>query len=61
MAVLLVTVGALPAHALDPNALPTGGQLTAGTATISQSGSRMNVNQASDRAILNWSTFNIGA
>jgi fibronectin-binding autotransporter adhesin len=61
MAVLLVTVGALPVHALDPNALPTGGRIAAGTATISQSGNRLNVNQASDRAILNWSTFNIGA
>ena len=30
-------------------------------ATITQSGNRLNVNQASDRAILNWSTFNIGA
>ena len=61
MAVLLVTVGALPVHALDPNALPTGGRIAAGAATITQSGNRLNVNQASDRAILNWSTFNIGA
>jgi filamentous hemagglutinin family protein len=61
MAVLLVTVGALPVHALDPNALPTGGRIAAGAATITQSGNRLNVNQSSDRAILNWSTFNIGA
>ncbi len=61
LAMLLVTAGAMPAYALDPNALPSGAQLSAGAATVSQSGNRLNVNQASDRAILNWSSFNIGS
>src|SRR3954462_11988588 len=42
-------------------ALPTGGQVTSGSATISQSGSRMDVMQDSQQAIINWQTFNIGA
>src|SRR5450830_297597 len=40
--------------------LPTGGQVAAGTASISQSGAVMNVNQATQRAIVNWQTFNVG-
>ncbi|MEI6306229.1 MAG: hypothetical protein WCP33_05355, partial [Deltaproteobacteria bacterium] len=37
----------------SPNALPTGGQVTAGQATIGQSGQKMNINQTSQSAILN--------
>jgi filamentous hemagglutinin family protein len=44
-----------------PNALPTGGQVVSGQATISQSSNAMTVNQGSNQAILNWNTFNIGA
>jgi filamentous hemagglutinin family protein len=58
---VLVAFGVLPAYALDPTALPTGGQVAAGSAAISQSGAHMDVNQATQRAIINWSTFNIGS
>ena len=58
--ILMVTFP-VPAHALDPKALPTGGAVTSGSASISQTGSRMDVNQATQSAIINWSTFNIGA
>ncbi|HZO01900.1 MAG TPA: filamentous hemagglutinin N-terminal domain-containing protein, partial [Burkholderiales bacterium] len=58
---VLVAFGALPAYALDPAALPTGGQVAAGSATIGQSGTRMDVNQATQKAIINWSSFNIGS
>ena len=58
---VLVAFGSLPAYALDPTALPTGGQVAAGSATISQSGAQMDVNQATQRAIINWQSFNIGA
>jgi filamentous hemagglutinin family protein len=51
----------MPAYALDPAALPTGGQVAAGSATINQSAARMDVNQATQKAIINWSTFNIGS
>lgn len=44
-----------------PNTLPTGGQVVAGQAAITQSGSVMNIQQATNKAIVNWNTFNIGA
>ena len=43
------------------NALPTGGQVAAGKATIQQSGSKMTVNQTTATGILNWKTFTIGS
>ena len=49
------------AFALDPNALPTGGIVAAGSGSISQSGATMNVNQASQNLVVNWNSFNIGA
>ena len=39
--------------------LPTGGVVAAGAATISQSANTMNVNQSSQRAVVNWSTFDV--
>ena len=44
-----------------PNALPTNGQVVSGQAVIAQAGSTMTIQQASNQAILNWNTFNIGA
>ena len=44
-----------------PNALPTGGQVAAGSASIAQTANRMDVTQTSQKAVLNWQTFNIGA
>ena len=41
--------------------LPQGGQVVAGIATIGQSGRQMTVQQSSDKAIVNWQSFNIGA
>ena len=49
------------AYALDINALPTNGQVTAGSGSISQSGNVMNVVQGSDRMAATWNTFNIGS
>ena len=50
------------AHAAPlPNQLPTGGQVVAGQAAISQSGAAMTVNQGSNRAVINWNTFSIGS
>ncbi|MGI9151912.1 MAG: filamentous hemagglutinin N-terminal domain-containing protein, partial [Limnohabitans sp.] len=40
--------------------LPTGGQVNAGQASISQSGNTLNVNQTSQRAVVDWNTFNVG-
>jgi len=44
-----------------PNALPTGGKVLAGTAAISQAGSTMNINQSSQRAVINWNSFDVGS
>ena len=59
---VLSALSAVPrsALALDANALPKGAQVSVGAATVSQSGNRMDVNQASERASLNWASFNIG-
>jgi filamentous hemagglutinin family protein len=43
------------------NALPTGGQVAAGSASIAQTTNRMDVTQSSQKAILNWQSFNIGS
>jgi len=42
-------------------ALPSGVQVAAGQASVTASGSQMTVNQGSDKAILNWQSFDIGA
>ncbi|MBB4838580.1 filamentous hemagglutinin family protein [Sphingomonas kyeonggiensis] len=52
-----------PAHAqLASNALPTGGDVVAGSATIgTPTPSSMTINQNTDRAVINWNTFDIGS
>lgn len=48
---------------LSPFALanPTGGTVTAGAATITSTGSEVDINQTTDRAVINWGSFNIGS
>lgn len=60
-AALIAAAFALPAHALAPDALPTGGQVAAGQAGIHQNGAQMTVAQGSDKAILHWQGFDIGS
>ena len=43
------------------NALPSGGVVSAGQASIGQNGSRMDVQQSSSRVAINWLNFDIGA
>ena len=65
-AVILSTVLALPAWAQTSapapaaNQLPTGGQVVSGSAHIHQSGSQMQIQQGSQKAIIDWTSFNIG-
>ena len=40
-------------------AAPQGGTVAAGSATISQNGTLTTINQASQKAIINWNSFNI--
>ncbi|RZO02764.1 filamentous hemagglutinin N-terminal domain-containing protein [Pseudomonas moorei] len=58
---VIYSLAPLPALALDSNALPTNGQVIAGSATVNSNGNVMNVNQGSDRAIITWNTFSIGS
>ncbi len=50
----------VPLYALDPGALPVGGEVTAGSATIATSGNQMTINQSTQSMIANWQSFNIG-
>ena len=59
LASLISSVGA--AYAAGP-ALPTGGVVTAGAASIGDpSAGALTINQTSSRAIVDWSSFSIGA
>ena len=47
---------------LAADALPTGGSVASGSATIATTvAGQMQINQASDKAILNWQSFSIGS
>ncbi|MDT4332468.1 YDG domain-containing protein [Methylomonas sp. MS20] len=46
---------------LAGNALPSGGQVASGQVKIQQNGARMDVVQGSQKAIINWQSYNIGA
>ncbi|QPF71480.1 filamentous hemagglutinin N-terminal domain-containing protein [Roseateles sp. DAIF2] len=61
LAGLAATGGALAAGPVAPNALPSGGTVSFGQAGIVQNGSQLTIRQGSDKAILNWNSFNIGA
>ena len=52
---------AAPPNPPAPTQLPTGGQVVAGQAAISQSATVLNINQTSQRAALDWQSFNIGS
>ncbi len=53
-------LASVPAFALDPNALPTGGNIVAGSGGINSAGNQMTVTQSSQNMVVNWGTFNIG-
>ena len=61
LSLALACLLALPAHALDAAALPKGGQVTAGSASISSGGNTLQVLQNSQRAALDWQSFQIGS
>ena len=58
-AITALAIAALPFGAALAD--PTGGQVTAGSATISQSTNLTTINQATQNASLSWQTFNVGA
>ncbi|HEX5307229.1 MAG TPA: filamentous hemagglutinin N-terminal domain-containing protein, partial [Dyella sp.] len=59
---VLASPGGMSARAQPaPNAHPTGGQVVAGSAAISQSPSTTTITQSSQRAAVNWQSFDVGA
>jgi filamentous hemagglutinin family protein len=59
---LAALVGTMPkAFALDASALPTGGDVRHGAATVGSEGATMTINQTSSRATINWQSFNVGS
>ena len=63
LAVALLVSAAGPAAAADlaSAALPSGGNVVAGQAEITTNGTRMDITQDSQRAIINWQGFDIGS
>lgn len=59
--ILALTTPGLPSYAvLANNALPSGGNISAGSGTINSQGNNMTINQGSDKLVINWSGYNIG-
>ena len=58
---LLSMAGLAQANTLDANALPTGAVVQAGTVSHSTTGSTMNIVQTTNRAVVNYNSFNIGS
>jgi filamentous hemagglutinin family protein len=56
----LMALPALARAQTAPGALPTNGTVASGSVTLHQDANTLRVNQASDKAIVNWQTFNIG-
>jgi filamentous hemagglutinin family protein len=48
------------AQVINVNMNPANGKVVAGTAVITQSGLQTQVNQSSQRAVVNWESFNVG-
>src|SRR3954468_61327 len=44
-----------------PGALPAGGQVASGSATLTYSPNKLQIDQSSNKAILNWDSFSIGS
>ena len=54
--------GATAAQAqLAEGALPTGGRIAAGQASLTTSGKQLTVNQGTQRLVINWNSFDIGS
>lgn len=60
-AIAAMASGAGAAAQPAPNQLPQGGQVAAGNITIQQSGAQMQVNQTTQKGIVNWQSFDVGS
>ncbi|MFC7288506.1 filamentous hemagglutinin N-terminal domain-containing protein [Herminiimonas glaciei] len=55
-----VTLGLASLSVMAADVLPTGGNVVAGNAAISQSGSAMTINQTTNKAVIDWQSFSVG-
>ncbi len=60
LALVLLWVGPVKANP-EANALPTAGQVVAGAASISTNQNTMTVHQSTERAAIDWQTYNVGS
>ena len=60
-ALLLATSVGVNAQTVAPTQLPTGGRVAAGQANIVQAPARLDIHQSSNRAVIDWQTFNVGS
>ncbi|MBA1205353.1 filamentous hemagglutinin N-terminal domain-containing protein, partial [Pseudomonas capeferrum] len=58
---ILAALGLLGSGMAGAADLPTGANIVAGTGSISQNGTQMNVHQGSDKLVTEWNSFDIGA
>ena len=58
-----LAMGLATSHAqtLGAHALPLGGSVAAGTASLSSRDARLVIDQSSPRAVINWQSFNVGS
>jgi filamentous hemagglutinin family protein len=59
-ALLLALPALAPAQTIAPGTMPVGGRVAAGSATIRQDGAATRIDQASTRAVIDWTRFDIG-
>lgn len=55
-----VALGLASLSVMAADVLPTGGNVVAGNAAISQSGSAMTINQTTNKAVIDWQSFSVG-
>jgi filamentous hemagglutinin family protein len=56
----VIAICLMASFAINSFALPVGGSVAAGSASISNSSSNVTINQSSQNAVINWQSFNIG-
>ena len=61
LALSCATTSAAPPNPPAPTQLPTGGQVVAGQAGMVQNAATLNISQTTNRAAIDWNTFNVGS